>query len=64
MIEKNVEYKKIANQSLMMDVYRPGNVSNERKAAIVFLHGEGLEIMLKKYKGLEHLYILREISTR
>lgn len=48
----------------MMDVYRPGNVSNERKAAIVFLHGEGLEIMLKKYKGLEHLYILREISTR
>lgn len=50
-IEKNLIYKENDKHNLLMDVYRPDKSNNgEQFPAIIFLHGEGIERLLKDVK--------------
>lgn len=50
-IEKNIIYKENSKHNLTMDVYRPEKSNNgEKLPAIIFLHGEGIERLLRDAK--------------
>jgi acetyl esterase/lipase len=50
-IEKNLIYKENDKQNLLMDIYRPNKRDNgEKYPVIIFLHGEGIERLLKDVK--------------
>ncbi|QWU16196.1 Acetyl esterase/lipase [Paenibacillus sophorae] len=49
---ENIMYKKVDRKQLLMDVYRPSNLEpNAKLPAVLLVHGEGLEVLIKDAKN-------------